>query len=182
MEATHPQVIVLGRSEAAALLEGPGAIDIGAIISIHSRSVPPIESSNVPRRLVLQFDDTQTLTGEDPVADYLVGMRRRRGEVSRVRVPPTIEHAQAIIDFAGNIDRIERSLLCQCLGGVSRSAGAALLCLAVWTGPGEEAYCFDYLRSIRPFALPHRGLVVFGDKLLERDGGLVDMLDAMRRH
>ena len=182
MAVTHPQVIVLGRSEAAALLKGRGAADIGVIISIHGRREYPIETSSIPRSLVLEFDDTEAPTGEDPIADYHVETRQGRAEASGILVPPTIEHAQAIINFARDIEGSDGSLLCQCQGGVSRSPAAALLCLAAWTGPGEEAYCVEYLRSVRPCAVPHRGLVVFGDKLLERGGQLIDKLDAMQQY
>lgn len=182
MAVTHPKVIVFGRSEAAALLRGCAAADVGMIISIHGRREPPFENGDVSRSLVLQFDDTETPIGEDPVADYLIDMRQRRAEASGVSVPPTIEHAQAIIDFAREIGGTDKSLLCQCQGGVSRSSAAALLCLAAWTGAGEEAYCVGYLRTVRPCAVPHRGLVVFGDKLLERGGQLIDKLDATQQY
>jgi predicted protein tyrosine phosphatase len=45
-------------------------------------------------------------------------------------MPPTLEHARLIIDFAKSISEIEGGLLCHCLGDVSRSPAAALICLA----------------------------------------------------
>jgi len=182
MAVPHPPVVVLSSSEAAAVLEGRGAASIGAIISIHGRRESPLQTANVARRLVLQFDDTETPTGKDPIADYHLKLRQRRAVASGGVAPPAIEDAQAIIGFAGDIAGSGRPLLCHCQGGISRSPAAALLCLTAWTGPGEEAYCVEYLRRVRPCAIPHRGLVAFGDELLERGGQLIDRLDAMRRY
>src|SRR5262249_26459958 len=50
---------------------------------------------------------------------------------------------------------------------------AALLCLATWTGPGQEAYCVEYVRSVRKCAQPHEDIIAFGDKLLGRGGALI---------
>ncbi len=64
-------------------------------------------------------------------------------------------------------------LLCHCQAGISRSPAAALLCLAAWTGPGRERDCVEQVMQIRPAAVPHMGLVNFGDALLGRQGELV---------
>lgn len=94
--------------------------------------------------------------------------------------PPTEAHARAIIEFARKIQPVDGILLRQCLAGISRSSAAALLCLTEWTGPGHECDCVEHVLAIRPAAQPHRDLVRFGDRILNRNGRLLAALDSLR--
>lgn len=174
---THPDIIVLGYSEASMLLRKSDSADIRAIIAIHGQREYPVNLEGVPHSLVLQFDDTEAPNESDPIEASRLRLRQREAaEIGITLTPPTMDHAQRIIEFARAIHTIEGTLLCHCQGGISRSPAAALLCLATWTGPGRERDCVRQLLSARPCAAPHPDLVRFGDKLLLRNGALVDEL------
>jgi predicted protein tyrosine phosphatase len=148
-------------------------VTIGALVSIHGDREYPLELA-VPYRLDLQFDDVPAPEPSDPLSVYRDILRKRSDEeVGLKRQPPTVDDAQAIIDFASSIKDISGIVLCHCGGGVSRAPAAALLCLAAWTGPGDEQHCMEYLLTIRACASPHMDLVRFGDQLLGRSGRLV---------
>jgi predicted protein tyrosine phosphatase len=66
-----------------------------------------------------------------------------------------------------------------CHAGVSRSTAAAAILLAQ-RNPGEEAAAFRHVARIRPGAWPNRRMVEIADRLLQRDGRLIDGLRAMR--
>lgn len=171
------EILVLGYSEASALLANPGHLHINALIAIHGRHEYPVEGHNIPHQLSLTFDDCDCTDESDPIAmaQYHVRMRESSA-LGLTLTPPTRSDAQKIIEFANTIKGLEGYLLCQCQGGVSRSAAAALLCLATWTEPGAELGCVKYLRAIRPCAAPHAGLVKFGDAILGRAGKLIAAL------
>ncbi len=178
---THPPLLILGYSEAGMLLRKPGAVDVRAIISIHGQREYAVETGGVPHRLVLRFDDTEAPSTTDPIHAARVRLRQREAaKVGLTLTPPTIDHARSIIDFARSVAELDGTLLCQCQGGVSRSSAAALLCLAAWTGPGQEHYCVERLLAARDCAVPHRDLVAFGDDLLHREGELTRAMDRVR--
>lgn len=178
---THPPVLVLGYSEAGMLLRKPGAANIRAIIAIHGQQEHPVETDGVSHSVILRFDDTEAPSATDPLHAARVGLRQRKAEeVGLTLAPPTVDHARSIVDFARSIAELDGILLCQCQGGISRSPAAALLCLAAWTGPGQEQYCVERLLSLRPSAVPHRDLVTFGDELLHREGKLMKALHHVR--
>lgn len=166
----HPAILVLGYSEASMLLR-TRATEIGALISIRGQREPPLHHS-IPNCLELTFDDIDFPT--DPLARAQIELRwKLDAENGITHSPPTRDHAAAIIDFAQRHAELSGAMLCQCSAGISRSPAAALLCLATWTAPGDEAQCIQILRQIRPAATPNRVLLRFGDELLGRSGELI---------
>ena len=175
-------MLALAYSEAAALLRNPSDTRIGAIIAIIGQREYAVDVSSTPHHLILDFDDTEVPDADDPLQAARLGIRQREAAAIGLRLtPPTPEHARRIIDFAETLRDLDGVLLCHCLGGVSRSPAAALLCLAAWTGPGHEEYCARHLLSIRPCAQPHPDLVSFGDELLNREGALIEALRRSQR-
>jgi len=169
-----PSVFVLGYSEAAMLLAGQTDVRIRALIAICGQREFAVEHPRITNRLILHFDDIDAMDDADPIQASAWRMRQReRADLGLIQTPPTLDDARQIIAFAETIRGMEGALLCHCLGGISRSAAAALLVMARWTGPGLEAECMRQLRLIRPCASPHRDLVRFGDSLLNRSGRLV---------
>lgn len=166
--------MVLGYSQAAMLLRQPEMNSISALIAIRGSHEHCVEWNGL-RRLELLFDDEEVLDPSDPIQMQRVHARQKFAAANGLVLrPPTIEHARAIIEFARLVQDIEGCVLCYCGAGVSRSPAAALLCLATWSGPGRERECVKELLRIRPAAIPHRGLVRFGDQLLGRGGKLLD--------
>lgn len=178
---SHPGILILGYSEAGMLLRNRDAANVRALIAIHGQREYPIEIASVTHKLVLRFDDTESPSTTDPLHAARVAHRQRKAaEFGLSPTPPTADHARSIIDFARSIAELDGMLLCQCHAGISRSSAAALLCLAAWTGPGQEQHCVERLLSVRPSAVPHRNLVTFGDELLQREGALVEALHRAR--
>ncbi|MBK1667902.1 hypothetical protein CKO28_07620 [Rhodovibrio sodomensis] len=70
-------------------------------------------------------------------------------------------------------------LLVHCHAGVSRSTAAAAILLAQ-RNPGKEAEAFRHVARIRPGAWPNRRMVEIADRLMQREGRLVEGLQAMR--
>jgi len=172
---SHPPILALGYSEAAMFLRTPAGATVRALISIHGANEHGVEAE-MPR-LDLTFDDIAAPDPADIVASYQARMRQQADAENGVfRRPPTPEDAEKIIRFAESTCHLEGMLLCHCGGGISRAPAAALLCLAVWTGPGAEVYCVDYMRKLRAGAFPHDDLIRFGDQILGRGGRLVEAL------
>jgi predicted protein tyrosine phosphatase len=172
----HPRVLILGFSEAGMLLNRSQS-DVAAAIAIQGFREPAIDVSRIARRLMLRFDDVDVVDRSDPLAIARMQLRQRfAGGSDEILQPPTPQDAQAIIEFAQSLGELNGTLLCQCHGGISRSSAAALLCLATWTPPGNEAYCVEYVRSARSGAAPHPDVVAFGDELLGRKGRLNEAL------
>jgi predicted protein tyrosine phosphatase len=178
----HPSILALGYSEAAMLLRKSSHAQITALISIYGDHEYPLDAPNITNKLILHFDDTEVVDVTDPVNGYAAFARQKwSAEMGRPLTPPTIKDAQAIIEFARSLANLNGTVLCQCQGGISRSPAAALLCLATWTGDGHEPYCVDQALAIRPCAVPHRDLILFGDKILGRNGKLRQALSDHRR-
>ena len=179
----HPPLLVLGYSEAAMVLRQPGGRAVKAVISIHGHHEFPVEvdAAAVPHRLVLRFDDVEAPDLTDTQNAHRTWVRQKwAGDVGRPLTPPTPADAGAIIDFARAVAGIQGTVLCQCQAGISRSPAAALICLATWTGKGQEPYCVEHLLRLRPPALPHPDLVRFADALLGRGGELIHELTNAR--
>lgn len=170
---SHPPIVALGFAEASALVNNPGGAAISALLCIHGPREFAVESPAVPLRKVLRFDDTEAPDPEDPLSAAMFRFRQRRAAADGLTlVPPTPGHADEIIAFAEAVRGARGLVVCHCFAGVSRSTAAALICLAVWTGPGREQECMAHLLRIRPCAAPHDGLVLFADRRLGRGGRL----------
>src|SRR4051794_22239914 len=173
--------MVRGYSEAAMLLRQPEGKDVQAVIAIRGVHEFCVESE-APHFLELVFDDVEVPDPADPLRMHSAQAKLNFAASNGVVLtPPTVEHARQIIEFAKAVQHLNGSVLCHCGAGVSRSPAAALLCLAVWNGDGHERQCVEELLRVRPSAVPHRDLVRLGDRVLDRNGRLLDSLSAMRQ-
>ena len=73
-----------------------------------------------------------------------------------------------------------RHLLVHCHAGISRSTAAAAVLMAQFN-PGRETEAFLRILDLRPHAWPNTRIVEFADRLLARDGALLEGLVAYRR-
>jgi predicted protein tyrosine phosphatase len=176
---SHPPLAIFGCSEAAMFLRGRP--NVAAIISIHGGREFGVEA-DAAHRLDLTFDDVEVATAGDLASIERAMSRKRWAEQNGlIELSPVSADAASIIEFAETIRNAEGIVLCHCGGGMSRAPAAALICLAVWRGPGAECDCVEDIRRLRRGAVPHVGLVRFADVLLGRQGKLVDALAAARR-
>jgi len=170
----HPSLAILGYSEAAMFLGRAPRQDVSAIISIHGTREFAVDYSS-PYRLDLSFDDVEVPLPDDNDAIVRQYSRERWNRQNGLtEVAPTKADVGAIIRFAEQVRDIDGILLCHCGGGMSRAPAAALICLAVWKGPGLEKECAKAVLQARAGAVPHRGLIRLADELLGRDHKLVD--------
>lgn len=101
-------------------------------------------------------------------------------------VCPGEEDVERILHFAQRLLRRSEKgqtvrLLTHCAAGISRSAAAALLILALQYGHGNERRAVEHLYSIRPQSRPNAALVNLGDAMLRRDGRLRRAVAEKRR-
>ncbi len=73
-----------------------------------------------------------------------------------------------------------RHLLVHCHAGISRSTASAAVLMAQFN-PGRETEAFLRILDLRPHAWPNTRIVEFADRLLERQGALLEGLVAYRR-
>src|SRR6266702_4696278 len=94
-------------------------------------------------------------------------------------VVPDRDMMQAVLDFGRNGGR-QRALLIHCWAGISRSSAAAFA-IACDRNPGFERDIATELRRRAPSATPSRLMVRLADDLLQRDGRMIEAIDAIGR-
>jgi predicted protein tyrosine phosphatase len=70
-------------------------------------------------------------------------------------------------------------LLIHCTYGASRSPAAAYAILCLWLGKDREVQAKDLLLRIRPEAVPNILVIAHADKLLRREGKMVEAIQAL---
>ena len=88
----------------------------------------------------------------------------------------TDEDIQQIISLARELESATGRILIHCEAGISRSTAAALIMYSYWLGPGREREAMTRVLAQRPIAIPNRRMVEIADRLLDRDGRLIDVL------
>ncbi|MSR65463.1 MAG: hypothetical protein EXS18_06745 [Verrucomicrobiae bacterium] len=139
---------------------GCGITDILTCISPER----PVMRPNWPslrNHLIVRCDDV-----EEPLQDY---------------VCPNEEHVRQIIQFGHDtLNRNRRgdtvNILVHCAAGISRSTAATLLILSMKMGKGTEAAAMRHLTSIRPICRPNAEIVRHGDRLLQREGRIIQQV------
>jgi predicted protein tyrosine phosphatase len=93
----------------------------------------------------------------------------------------TPAHIETVLQFGERAHAKAGShLLVHCHAGVSRSTAAAAI-LMCQHAPGREVEAFLKLLELRKHGWPNTRMVEFADRLLKRDGAMMDGLIAYRR-
>jgi predicted protein tyrosine phosphatase len=146
---------IMSRPEASYILcSARHCAEITYLISIGDEyDALPSGYNNIARKVRLQIADVVTELGatEDDVRQIIRLAENLRSDIGRV--------------------------LIHCEAGISRSPAAALIMYACWLGPGREREAMERVLAQRPFALPNRRMVQIADRLLEREGRLVEVLE-----
>jgi len=133
-------------------------------------STPPLGFHELPGLKVrLEFDDIEA----EKISFYY---------------GPTEQHVKDIILWATTVAARPEHTLIHCAAGISRSAAAALILLAIKHGPGNEHYAVSdlYLTAYdsykagyreHPGIRPNRRIVHLADKLLGRNNKLITELN-----
>ena len=95
-------------------------------------------------------------------------------------IPPTQEHIEELIAF---IHRWQQNspMLIHCWAGVSRSTAATYIALCCIDPAIPERRIADALREASATAYPNRLMIEYGDKLLERNGQMIDAIENIGR-
>jgi len=114
-----------------------------------------------PRHLRLEFDDVESdvpAFGDEQVR------------------PPRRDHIQQLVDSAEEILDAE-IVYVHCSAGISRSPAASYILRCIERGAGEEKEAFEDVLEDTPNATPNRKMVEIADKLLERGGAMISVLE-----
>jgi predicted protein tyrosine phosphatase len=151
---SEPTIEVASRLEAGAIPSSPRlSAEVCCLVSIGDQYDDlPAGYDNVSRKLRLLVADVVTEHGA------------------------TEEDVRQIIGLAEGLRSASGCVLIHCEAGVSRSSAAALIMYACWLGPGREREAMARVVAQRPFAHPNRRMVELADRLLERQGRLVEVL------
>jgi predicted protein tyrosine phosphatase len=151
-----PEIIieVASRLEAGDILSSPASCaQITCLVSIGEREdALPEGFDRVERKLRLHFADVISELG------------------------PSEEDVRQIILLAENLRSCKGKVLVHCEAGVSRSTAAALIMYAYWLGPGRESEAMERVLAQRPIAIPNRRMVEIADRLLGREGDLIEAI------
>lgn len=134
------------------VVEMTGAERVITLVRDISRVSRPAKIA-AENHLILSIDD---------IADELDGM-----------VAPAETHVAELIGFVQHWDR-KRPIVVHCFAGISRSTAAAFI-TACTVAPHRDEY--DIARAIRTASVtaqPNPRIVAFGDKLLGREGRMVN--------
>jgi predicted protein tyrosine phosphatase len=156
---TVPQIHVCPLSQIPATVQASGARSLVTLINSGTEVPRPREIAEGRHLFVAMSDivlaeDGHILPGESHVADLL--------------------------DFVRRWDR-NQPLVIHCYAGVSRSTAAAYIAACALR---EDRCEYDIARELRarsPTATPNRLLVEIADRLLERDGRMVEAVAAIGR-
>ncbi len=86
---------------------------------------------------------------------------------------------QKILDF-GQKCSSQSHLLVHCWMGASRSPAAAYIILCQALAPGQEKNALDHILKIRSGASPNKLMVRYAEKILQRKGKMILVLDQLR--
>lgn len=92
-------------------------------------------------------------------------------------LPPGEDHVQQLLDYVRKWDRKD-AMIIHCWAGISRSTAGAFIAACVLNPGVSEDHIAQVLRREAPSCTPNARLVSIADRLLDRDGR---MIEAIRR-
>ena len=95
-------------------------------------------------------------------------------------ISPGEAHVTRLIEF---LDRWERStpMIIHCWAGISRSTASAFTAKCLFNPDVAEAELAQKLRALSPIATPNPMIIQAADKLLQRNGRMVEAVEAIGR-
>ncbi len=95
-------------------------------------------------------------------------------------VPPGEAHVSSLLDFVQDWDK-SAPLVIHCWAGISRSTAGAFITACALTPDADEAKLASVLRARAPSATPNARLVAIADRMLARDGRMIEAIRAIGR-
>jgi predicted protein tyrosine phosphatase len=96
------------------------------------------------------------------------------------QILPCESHVASLLDFVETWDR-EHPLIIHCFAGVSRSTAAAFISACALSPGRDEAEIAQAIRTASPTATPNPRLVAVADKMLGRNGRMIDAIERIGR-
>jgi predicted protein tyrosine phosphatase len=94
--------------------------------------------------------------------------------------PPAEAHVQRLLEFVRGWDR-QTPMVIHCWAGISRSTAGAYITACALNPDLDEAELAQKLRTRAPSATPNGRLVAMADKILARDGRMIDAIRQIGR-
>lgn len=126
------------------------------------------EGTPVPRPASIRPEDHLFLAFND-IVEPMDGM-----------VAPGEEHVRRLLDYVGVWER-QAPLVIHCFAGVSRSTAAAYITACALAPDRDETEIANALRTASPSATPNARLVMFADRMLGREGRMIEAIRAIGR-
>jgi predicted protein tyrosine phosphatase len=142
---------------------GGGVTHVLSLLDMHHPVPQALDAFDAVDRELLRFDDV--------VAEFPGFTACGRTDIERL-----LDFGARLRDAGG----AARHLLVHCHAGISRSTASAAVLMAQFN-PGREIEAFLALLDMRPHAWPNTRVVELADRLLARQGALLEGLDAYRR-
>ena len=165
-----------------AALEGTVA-ETGArhvVTVINPWSVPDTPPTVAPDdHLKLAFNDiVETVPGLVAPDGEHIDRKRAIDRYVRRLVQPDGEHIDRLLAFVARWN-CAGPLVVHCLAGISRSTAAAYITLCALNQSVNETTIAERLRAASPFATPNMLMVQLADKMLARQGRMVEAIRAI---
>lgn len=142
--------------------------------------VPSAVAEVRPSHLITLLDPKDII----PTPDGVDPERHLRIGINDVTVPhpdhvaPESIHVERLISFIDTWSG-EAPLLVHCWAGISRSTATAFIALCMRNEGHDELAILRAMRARAPHIHPNRRIVTFADKLLNRDGRMIEAVDAI---
>ena len=149
-----PEFFIARFEQAEEILQAPDHRGFRHVVSIGETSYKPLGYAETGmRKLRLQFEDVVTKQHEDGLRDdnWLVSGRA------------TLVHMKNLIEF---LRPVEDKILFHCAAGISRSAAAACVFVAMKMGTGHERQVFDLVLAVKSSVWPNQHMLGLADTLL----------------
>jgi predicted protein tyrosine phosphatase len=130
------------------------------------------------RHLVTLLRDVHLVTRPERVEQHLVLGMDDIPEPAEGYIAPGEEQVAKLISFARRWDR-GSPLVVHCYAGISRSTAGAFVTVCALNPSRAELTIARELRRRSPTASPNRRIVAIADSLLQRNGRMIEALDAI---
>lgn len=134
-----------------------------------TRMVTLINAGTPVERPVSIAPDDHLFLAFNDIVDPIEGM-----------VPPGEEHVSSLLDFVRGWER-SAPMVIHCWAGISRSTAGAFITACALTPDADEAELASVLRVRAPSATPNARLVAIADRMLGRNGRMIEAIRAIGR-
>ncbi len=146
-----------------------------------SQIAATVSSTRASHLVSLINDDTLVVRPESiPATNHLFLGINDITEPQDGMIMPGDEHVLRLLEFAKGWDR-SQAMVVHCYAGISRSTAAAFITLCATRPERDEREIAKRLRAASRFATPNSRLVAIADRMLERNGRMIEAIAEIGR-